>query len=263
MLKVNSYGGYYLQGKSGPYWVGLGAGTFNVTFEWKHSYERTNCSIISGSFQPSQEPCPLALNPYVYERVAKNLDNETGLELFAPTTIWEEDGMQANKTVFALLLSELHVNTSLFADTKPLIDLRVLGQRGSSSCASSSYNGNGGIYTGEYWEPRHSVNFFPLYQFLSSALLTVWGLMLLFASYPLKRLMIRGSLDQWMLFSADLCMKEMRRASSGHRGASGNTVWGLRSTIADNGVGRLELRRVIVPGAVEEMPKLKMGTKYA
>lgn len=111
------------------------------------------------------------------------------------------------------------------------------------------------MYPGEYWEPQHSVNFFPLYQFLSSALLTVWRLMLLFASYPFKRLMIQGSLDQWMSFGADLGLEEMRGASSGHRGASSNTVWALRSTVADNEIGGLELRRV--------MPKLKMGAKYA
>jgi len=79
--------------------------------------------------------------------------------------------------------------------------------------------------------------------------------MLLFASYPFKRLMIQGSLDQWMSFGADLGLEEMRGANSGHRGASSNTVWALRSTVADNEIGGLELRRV--------MPKLKMGAKYA
>jgi len=91
-----------------------------VTFESKHSYERTNYSMVSGSFQPSKDSCPLTLNPFVYERVANNLVNETGLELFAPTTFWEEDGIQANKTILALLLAELHVNASLFTDMKPL-----------------------------------------------------------------------------------------------------------------------------------------------
>lgn len=119
------------------------------------------------------------------------------------------------------------------------------------------------MYTGEYWEPDHEVNFFALYQFLASGLLTFWRLMLLFASYPFRRLMIHGSLDQWMSFGADLGLEEMRGASSGHRGASSNTVWGLKSTVANNGIGRLELRRVIAPGAAKESPKLRMGAKYA
>ncbi|MCJ1249616.1 hypothetical protein MMC30_006842 [Trapelia coarctata] len=185
MLKVKSYSDYYSDGSSKPYWVGLGAGTFNVTFELKHSYQRSNYSMVSGSFQPSKDSCPLALDSSVYERVANYLVNETGLEILAPTTFWEEDGMQANKTIFALLLSELHANTSLFNDKKPLIDLKVLEQRSTSSCSSSFLSGNGAMYTGEYWEPDYPVNFFPLYQFLSSGLLTVWGLMLLLRLTPL------------------------------------------------------------------------------
>lgn len=75
--------------------------------------------------------------------------------------------------------------------------------------------------------------------------------------------MIQGSLDQWMPFGADLGLEEMRDASSGHKGASGNSVWGLRSTIANNGVGRQELRRVNELGVAKEPPKLKMGAIYA
>jgi len=78
---------------------------------------------ILSAFQGS---CPLALNLSIYKNIATTLANESGVQLFAPTTFWEEDGMQANKTVVALLLSELHANTSLFDDKKPLIDLRVL-----------------------------------------------------------------------------------------------------------------------------------------
>jgi len=48
---------------------------------------------------------------------------------------------------------------------------------------------------------------------------------------------IQGSLDQWISFGADLGLEDMRGASSGHKGASSSSVWALRSTIADTGVG--------------------------
>lgn len=122
MPKVNSYSGYYSHGSSRPYWVGLGAGVLNVNFESIYDYQKTNYSMVSGSFHPSKDSCPLALSPSIYEKVAKTLVNESSLQLFAPTTFWEEDGMEANKTVFALLLSELHAKTSLFNDTRPTLE---------------------------------------------------------------------------------------------------------------------------------------------
>ncbi|KAK0110033.1 hypothetical protein ONS95_002693 [Cadophora gregata] len=245
------------------FWVGLGAGQYNVTFSSQQSYQATNYSLVSGIFQPSSGSCPLALDRSIYENVAGDLAQEVGAYTLDSTTFYNADGVQANKTVFALLLARMHANLTAINDKRSLIDLGLLGEAGSDSCAEFAYSGRPGLYRGEYWEPQHTVTFFAVYQFLSSGLLMLWALMLVYVSLPSGRLVVRGSLDQWMSFGADLGGEEMLGASSGLRGSGTGSVWALKSMEIVDGINRLGFHAADGGAFDRKNLRVKVGANYA
>jgi hypothetical protein len=111
-------------------------------------------------------------------------------------------------------------------------------------------------------EPEHAVSFFAVYQFIASGLLIGWALMLFFASWPFRRFVVRGSVDQWMSFGADLGVENMSGASSSLRGSGSNTIWILNSTLNGDGVGRLGLYPVARAGNDQKRLRVDLGVNY-
>ena len=85
---------------------------------------------------------------------------------------------------------EGRVAVQLVSNTTLLVSLGLL----KSPNEKCSHEGKMKI-TGEFWH-KVSVSFSPGYQLTSSRLLVVWGLMLLFASWPFRRILIAGTLSQ-------------------------------------------------------------------
>jgi hypothetical protein len=82
------------------------------------------------------------------------------------------------------------------------------------------------IYTGTV-SFTATKNDFVEYQIAAAILIMVWGAILLMIAYPFKSLLVKGSLNQYMSFGADIGLEYMNGASLGHEGSRADTLWRL------------------------------------
>ncbi|KAF1828297.1 hypothetical protein BDW02DRAFT_584585 [Decorospora gaudefroyi] len=132
------------------------------------------------------------------------------------------------RTVFAVLLSILQHNQTYISQPNraQLIEKDLLRQeflnpeRDYCECSYSP---------GLEYSKHTSVTIyaFPRTQFFASLLAIVWGVLLLAAAYPFRRLVIRGTLDQHMSFGGDIGSESMAGASTGKFSATSSGLWQL------------------------------------
>lgn len=154
----------------------------------------------------------------------------------------------------ALVLTYMSTNTSYIAHPQPLWENKLL-KRGDESCGSSKH-----LYTGTICR-RQVIKFRSTYQFLASAGILVWGLMLFLAALPYRGMVIRGNLDQWMSFGADVGLEDMVGASSGRTSAVSDRIWGLRVSAVGDAEHTVGLEPYDEKMSSEPL-KLRFGERY-
>jgi hypothetical protein len=245
------------------YWLGLGAGVFNVSFAPLYSSGASgyNYSIVDGTWKhtESENGCPIRLKTSVYEQVVEDMRYDVGLQIFDQSSANSFDlyQYQLNQTIHALIIAHLSHDPSAILDPYPLVNLDLLKDPSTEYCPSY---GRTRILS-QHWN-LVEVNFFPQYEFTSSGLLALWSLMLLFTSYPFKRLLITGNLNQWMSLGADLGRENMQGAGSGYAPASSEARWVLRITERQQDTLHVGFEEHDGNGGAQREAKMSFGKVY-
>lgn len=137
------------------------------------------------------------------------------------------------RTVFAMLLAYLANNPSLILDTQSMVDLGLLTVNASINQCQQPLRYDGSIVA--FW----AVSTWPAYELGSAVALIIWGALLLFASWPFKQLVFRGTVEHWLALGADI----------GAQHAKGDGIltdrWRLRTWVDDARVANFRMERVI------------------
>ncbi|KAJ9659674.1 hypothetical protein H2201_007265 [Coniosporium apollinis] len=265
-LLVNCDNGTRNDPEPACHWHGLTPGKFTIRFSYYPSPVEAAAHLINGTLYASKDNCPLPVRPDVYEQVVSEMAIDRGIpmDLMDP-----EPGLgrpnyrflRNSKLAYALLISHLHVNTSAVLDPKPLVDLGLM--RGPQPDTFDACRGVRTSYTGEITEENVQRNTWPGWQLTASGLIIAWGMLLLYVSYPSRRLVIHGTVDQWMSFGSDLGKEHMAGASSGHCAAASTAMWRLRVDDEGDGTGRIRLVQVDASDDDSvRVPKVRYGMRY-
>jgi hypothetical protein len=184
------------------YWLGLGGSIFNVSLSFKWSLPQS--PIVGGSWTmtESQNHCPISLDSSVYRQVVSDMVDDSSMDILAPPLLESSlystgVNYQHNSTIHALLITRLSMHTkSLIIDPTPLTDLGLLPDAQSNPSGLVEAQG----FVWRLWP----VLSFPYYQYTCSGLLIFWAIMLFFASWSHKWLLLAGTINQWVSFGADL-----------------------------------------------------------
>lgn len=138
------------------------------------------------------------------------------------------------RTAFAMILAFLANNPSLILDPQPMEDLGLLSANMSiDDCQKTlAWQYDGTIVA--YWQ----VSTWPGYETAAAVCLIVWGGLLVFASWPFKKLIFRGTVEHWLATGADV--------GSQHRseGGIGESRWRLRTSIGKGGIASFWMEKV-------------------
>jgi hypothetical protein len=187
----------------------------------------------------------------LYDAVVQDFE-DSRLNAHGDVPMFQNFGARAQ--AHALVLAYLSTNPSLIKDPQPLWHSRLL-VRANESCATYS-----DLYHGTISKIQVT-KFRAPYQYFASAGIMVWGLILLVAALPYRGRVLRGSLDQWMSFGADVGLEDMVGASSGRTSAVSDRIWMLRASEVGDCEHTLGLEAYNGKGSTQPL-KLKFGERY-
>ncbi|KAF2692084.1 hypothetical protein K458DRAFT_411755 [Lentithecium fluviatile CBS 122367] len=270
---------------SREYWFALAVGEMKTTYERiprnvndpDYSMPPSNFSIVSGTPLLSSDGCPMSIEREAYDTLVDYAQSgvfspfmELDFSFLSDYYGYTAGDAQSKwsfladkRTVFAILLSILQHNQTYISqsDREQLIAKDLLRQElinPENDWCECSYS------PGLEYSKNNSVTIyaFPRTQFFASLLAIVWGILLLGAAYPFRKLVIRGTLDQYMSFGGDIGCEGMAGASTGKFSATSEALWQLVEAQQENGARKVGL--VEVPMMLKEgnTVKLKPGRMY-
>jgi hypothetical protein len=148
------------------------------------------------------------------------------------------------------MVARLMQNSTVILDTtvvEELQDLGIMARPGNSLSVDNICDGSttlnhhyefpnrhfdpstlpDGEFTANITAHYHAL-YIPTAHYVAITCLFIWGILLIMIGLPSRRLIITGSLDQWMSLGADMGKEEMVGNSSGLGAASSRNVWRLR-----------------------------------
>jgi hypothetical protein len=241
-------------------WLGLAVENRTASISWNIEVSSSVFTDTNDQSVFNAEACPIRLDPIIYDSWlnggimtnATVVTNGTNLAGF-----WSYNALNF-QTYFAALLGEVMetTNESLIIDKEVLMSNGLYMPPSIINATYADYDYGPGepvinkvctpsivwrpfvsledkkkyglpMYNGTLTYPAIKTNYLG-YQTAAALLMILWGGILITIAYPFKNLLIKGSVNQFMSFGADLGPENMNGASLGHGGSRVKTIWRLR-----------------------------------